>query len=196
MNTKISIVLLLLICLVIENYAQPKRIQTKSLGIYTPPKRQRANNELPNEIKVILNTQYPGWQFVDNYYIFDFENEMLKKQRYSFDPNFIIGDFNEDANQDFAIQIAIPRLSDSTELFLVFLLDSEGFKQHVLDSAQYYSKSDMYLWLSKKGTKGYNFDLDTSFVFPKDAVTIEYWERASVTYLYSRGSFERIITGD
>ena len=189
-------IFLLQICFAFSVFGQTKQIQTINAGIYIPPERHRANNTLPNEIKESLNRQYPGWTFVDNYYIFNFENKMLEKKQYPFDPNFIIGDFDANNHQDYSIQIVVPRLPDSIEYFLAFLWNSEGYKQHILDSTEHFYEPDMYLWLIRKGTKGYDFDMDSTFMFPKDAISIKYWERASVSYLYSQGAFNKINTGD
>lgn len=194
--TRLIPALFLLITFLTPLTSQTKKIQMRKEGVYVPPKHQRANKILPNEIKTRLDSQFPGWTFADNYYIFDVQDGDLTQQKYPFDPNFISGDFDGDDHQDYAVQIVNPGEPDSTDLFLAFVWSPQGFKQSLLQSIRHFYLPDEYLWLSKKGTKGYDVESDSSFVFPRDAITIEIWEKASTTYLYSDGTFNEILTGD
>jgi hypothetical protein len=194
--TKPTAVLLLSFCFLAPLASQTKKVEMRIAGVYVPPKHQRANNKLPNEIKASLDTQFPAWTFVDNYYIFDALDGELKQKEYQFDSNFIIGDFDGDNHQDYAIQITNPDQLDSTDLVLAFLWRPGGFKQFLLESMRHFYPTDEYLWLSRKGTQGYNVESDGNLIFPRDAITIEIWEKASTSYIYSHGEFTRIVTGD
>ena len=194
--TKLTVVLLFSLCFLAPLTSQTKKIEMRKAVDFVPPKHQRANKSLPDQIKASLDTQFPGWIFVDNYYIFDVLDGELTQKEYPFDPNLISGDFDGDNHQDYAIQITNPDQSDSTDLVLAFLWRPGGYKQFLLESMQHFSPTDEYLWLSRKGTHGYNAESEDSLVFPCDAVTIEIWEKASTSYLYSHGEFTRIVTGD
>ena len=187
-------ILLICSCFPFVLFGQGKKMHMTKDGIYTPPKHHRANNKLPDTIQKSLDTQYPGWTFVNNYLLFDYMDSELRQQNYPFDPNFIIGDFNGDGHRDYVVQISKPDLSDSTDLFLAFISTPQGFKQSELLTV--HGSTDQYLWLNKKGTEGSEVGSDSTYTFVHDAITIVTWERASQTYIYSGDDFEMLITGD
>ena len=155
-----------------------------------PIKRERRPNEIPQKIKEQLDGLCSGWQFADNYVIFEYTHPDRLKD-YPFNPNLIKGDFNGDGQLDYAVQI---RCSGLSERIIAFLAVDNGFQYHVLKSHS--ARSDNYLWLRKKGDEAYNFETEKKFEFPSDAIEVVIWEKAATSYIFIDGQWREFATGD
>ena len=140
-----------------------------------------------------LDRHYPGWQWIDNYVVFEYSDPAYLKN-YPFNPNCISGDFNGDGEKDFAVQISHRDSSETQFLTLAFLSGKHGLEEHLLGSGPHWG--DQYLWLSKKVTAYHDFDTEQDAIFPADAITIVIWEKGAISYLFKDGKFVEIITGD
>lgn len=187
----LSFFLVLFSGVAIPQQAEPADTTRKE--IVFPIKRKRPPNTLPEGITRKLNTQYPGWKFVDNYVIFEYTHPDRLKG-YPFNPNLIKGDFDGNRQEDYALQISHSDTSGTKHLFIAFLAQGNSFKQHILESNPGYKNH--YLWLRKKGSKGYNFTTEKHFRFPSDAIEIVVWEKGAISYVYKSGKFRKLFTSD
>lgn len=192
MRTSVAL-LVLIVSSPLSLWSQEKDSVAQGARIVYPTKRVRPPNLLPSEIETWLDQQYSSWEWVNNYVIFEYTHPDDLRD-YPFNPNCINGDFNDDGQKDYVVQIAQDDSLHSKHLFIAFLATEKGFKHHILETNPGYR--DHYLWLSKKGTTDYDYDSQSEFTFPTDAITIVIWEKAAISYLFQNGKFVSIVTAD
>ena len=155
---------------------------------------QNAGVKIPEQIKTVLNTDYPQWELAKLNE--PWEIAYWKKRKVN--PAFISGDFNGDKARDFALQIvhAVPSSPQKERVIMVFLQHGKSYDKIILEASLVDPALDITLHLIKKGSKGQEFDKEEGFIYPLDAIDVGYSDKASQSYIWKNEKFETITTGD
>jgi hypothetical protein len=160
-------------------------------------------NKIPDKIIKDLNNKFPGWQFpeIQNDIRMFLKNQVAKDAI----PEMIIGDFDGNAQTDYAIFIVQNRLkmtkynySDYNWHIVAFLKKSDK-----MDEYDYFdlesgtdSPSDNYLMLFHKGEEDYNYETEKEFIYNNDAIFLGFFEKAGISFIFVNGKFNKLITSD
>lgn len=155
-----------------------------------------ANPKIPLSIQRTLNNKFPGWRFPN----LNRDIRKAAKQSAQFPQmNLIQGDFDGNGQLDYALQIEQGNFlnerngNSSNRLYLVaFLKKGNGYRFYLVDE----NGDRDYLILQKKGGRLYNFELQGNFTLKNDAFEAIIFEKAGTTYVYEKGRFLAITTGD
>ena len=143
---------------------------------------------IPETIKIILDKEYPNWKFSEvSKDIYDF----FEANRIRFHPNFISGDFNGNGERDYAVQITYKK----DRIVIAFLQRGKNFERHVLETHFDYH-TDIYLWLLRKGEKGYDYETEKEFHYAHDSIGVMFFEKAGGSHVFEKGKFRRIVSSD
>jgi hypothetical protein len=144
------------------------------------PVTSRPEASIPANLAAVLDTAYPHWSLA--------KLSADLAPRVSSAKQWLKGDFNGDALQDFAIQLVrdTSALSapDSMQMVIAFLAGANGsFRRIILRT---WPRSDIiYLALVPRGDKVPDLEADlngdSSYVLSNDAIGIVYAEKASET---------------
>jgi hypothetical protein len=155
---------------------------------------------LPTAIKVSLDRRYPGWSFAtvsqDVTQLFGSYPRLAGAL-----PHLIKGDFDGDGKADYAVLIVHGKVLNAAgvavergEKLIVFLRRGRSYKSRRLENEAYIA--DVYLALARKGEKAYNYETNRTFTYENDAIDLCYFEKGGTSYIYRKGRFRRVITGD
>jgi hypothetical protein len=148
-------------------------------------------DSLPVQIVRILDSKFPGWQWgVVSDEVLMLFTDVYHKAYHS----FISGDFNTDGKADYALKVTVKSAERDSDYVLAFLQQGSTYAFYIL--GRYQSSPDLYVLLSKKGEAVDDFDPQHPFILPSDAISLGFSENAQITFLYDKGKFESIITGD
>ena len=106
--------------------------------------------------------------------------------------DIIKGDFNNDSKYDFAVLVK-PYKNESG--FLVVLLEKDS-TYDLLKLEEVSFNKEMVLFLSKKGSKEYDFASESYFEAPSEGIDLEWFEKAGHTYYMINGNFVARATSD
>jgi hypothetical protein len=149
--------------------------------------------ELPTAARRVLDKKYPGWKFPE---VNDEIRQYYKKS--DAELNLVQGDFDGNGQADYALQIAHGVVFDNggrayPQIHLVALLQKSGkFKLYIVDA----DGGGDFLIVWKKGDQGYSYDTQSHFIFANDAIEAVIFEKAGVSYVFEKGKFRAIVTGD
>jgi hypothetical protein len=155
-------------------------------------------DELPDltlPLKVLLNRNYPGWEFPE---VSDDDCYAVREcggpQAYA---QMIKGDFNDDGRLDYAVLIEQAAESDDRGVakplrvsIVVFFRTRTGYKMYPVTS-----EGGSALILMHKGTTDYDYEKQRDFTYPRDTIFSGVGMGGS-SYLYEYGRFRAIITSD
>ena len=154
-----------------------------------------AKYDLPIAIRIKLDKRFPGWRFAN---VGDEIRRALKEYAPEAQPELVRGDFDGNGKVDYALLIEQGEdfnnegVAASRKIHLVALLrNRKGYRlYHVA------SPAGDYLLLWKKGNRLYNYETQKKFILANDAVEAVTFEKAGTTYVYKKGKFRAILTGD
>ena len=178
-------------------------LQSTSSAVRTPVPseaepifRCETKPELPHSIKVLLDKQFPGWQFPD---VSDDDCQSVKswsgKDAY---PQLIKGDFDGDGWDDYAVLIKNDwqpddkgrMLTPGDVLIVAFLNQNGGFTTQVVTH-----KGGGCLELMRKGDRDYDYEVQREFTYQYDTI-MSGEGMGGTSYVYENGKFRAIITSD
>ena len=151
--------------------------------------------ELPHSIETLLNQYYPGWRFPD------ISNEDCQMVKQNGGPNaypeMIQGDFNDDGYRDYSVLIEQDVKANDQRVtraliipLVAFFRTRGGYRmQQVTD------EGGGCLQLMPKGTRGYDYDAQREFTYPRDTI-FSGFGMGGTSYLYENRKFRAIITSD
>jgi len=152
---------------------------------------------LPREVMVILDNEYTGWSLVDNFSVLrEPVLSHLNLNTSKSHPNLVWGDFDGDGKRDYAVFVERKTASGEERLLVAFLRRSNSFQMHLLERAVYLAYIADYIWLAGKGSRQYDHERRRYFRLEHDGIEAVVIEKASVTYIFQSGRFQRIITTD
>jgi hypothetical protein len=149
--------------------------------------------KLPPAARAVLDGNYPGWKFSEA--SADVRHFLQKSDA---ELNLVAGDFDGNGQLDYALQIQHGTNlynggASHSKLHLIALMKkASGYKLQVIDA----DGGGDYLIGWKKGDTGYDYHTDKNFIFANDAVEAVTFEKAGISYVYEKGKFRSIITGD
>ena len=157
--------------------------------------QQSAELSLPDSLRSALDRRFPGWHYLK------VDDEITSFLRESVSPyarpDLISGDFDGNGVLDYAALIEHKKSHDRSGVadespiaLVVFLRTAAGFKMHIIDP------DGAYLGLMKQGEWDYDYETQSNFTYPHDAIFTGIWEKAGSSYLYENGKFRSIITSD
>jgi hypothetical protein len=150
---------------------------------------QSSQPPIPKEVRAYLDSAHKGWKLatvVDH----------LRKRFFSsskFTPSFAWGDFDQDGSTDYAIQISYTDTMRK-RVVLALLNRHQHFVPFVLETNS--DDSDIFIFVTKKGTRGYDWGKGKPLRYPCDAIDVIYGGKAGTSYFYRNGAFSKLQTGD
>ena len=165
-----------------------------------PTVRESAEHELPVTIRLQLDRRFPGWRFP---HISDDIRQTTKEWVVSGSHlDLLKGDFDGNGELDYALLIehgdtiddAGATLGDATGRdvdIIAFLKTANDYEFHLVDA-----DARDYLLLIQEGDGRYDYEARKKFVFANDAIDSVTFERAATSYVYEKGIFRAILTGD
>ena len=155
---------------------------------------------VPDDIKRIIESQFPGWQFPRVIDARDYDKCVIsdcKNATELIHPYLAIGDFDGDGKKDYAVSLISSQFTEWRKLQIVAILSSGGV--HVLHD-EFVSNRGMgeILSITKKGTEVFNFPPESPVTLTNDSVDAIECEKGSVSYRYDSGikKFRLVVTGD
>ena len=158
--------------------------------------RRLPEHRLPSTIRIKLDRRFPGWRFAQ----VSAEIRRAMKEYTSPDSqlNLVRGDFDGDGRTDYALLIEHGNIFNGAGVnigrnnhIVAFLKRGAGYRAYLVDS-----NAGNYLLLWRKGDKGFSYETQKNFVFAKDAIEAVIFEKAGTYYIYEKGKFRRVTTGD
>jgi len=164
---------------------------TLCTGLGTPV-WSRATNSLPPIIAGKLDRLYPGWKFQQ---IANDERQycVAKDSPFLAQTSLVWGDFDGDGQKDYATLI---RHGGKT-IAIVFLKrggDYQAFPIFTTDTTE--ERSPDILAVTHKGEKYLDHESGRAGVYSGDTVIVAYCESSAVAYIYSAGTFRRVVVSD
>jgi len=150
---------------------------------------------LPLPIKVLLNRQYPEWEFPE------VSDEDCYSVRNCGGPEayaqMIKGDFNDDGRLDYAVLIQQNAQANDKGVarplivhIVAFFRKPKGYEMRPVTS-----EGGSCLILMHKGTGDYDYEAQREFTYPRDTI-MSGFGMGGMSYLYENGKFRAIITSD
>ena len=155
---------------------------------------QNVKVHVPNEINMILDKDYPGWEL--SKLNEPWEISYWKKKKAN--PSFISGDFNGDGLRDYALTVvhSVPSPQPKERIIIAFLRNGKSYSKLILESGFVDPGLDITLHLIKKGSRGQEFDKEEEFSYKYDAIDVGYSDKGSQSYIWKDGKFGTITTSD
>ena len=157
--------------------------------------RCEATPELPRPIKVLLDRNFPGWQFPA---VSDDDCQSVKSWggKDAF-PQLIHGDFDGDGRLDHAVLIEEGSETDGRGLvgrpdvyIVAFLARRNEYRMLIVTH-----EGGGSLQLMRKGDRDYDYDTQREFTYSNDTIFSGVGMGGS-SYLYENGKFRAVITSD
>jgi hypothetical protein len=157
--------------------------------------RCEATPELPRPIKVLLDRNFPGWQFPA---VSDDDCQSVKswggKDAFA---QLIHGDFDGDGRLDHAVLIEEESGVDERGLMtypdvyiVAFLARRNGYSMRIVTH-----EGGGCLQLMRKGDSDYDYEAQHEFTYAHDTI-FSGWGMGGSSYLYENGKFRAVITSD
>lgn len=172
----------------------PQLVVTNELNTETVW-RCEATPELPRPIKVLLDRNFPGWQFPA---VSDEDCQAVKSWggKDAF-PQLIYGDFDGDGLLDYAVLIEEDSGTDDRGMvsrpavyIVAFLAGRKDYRMRIVTH-----EGGGCLQLMRQGDVGYDYDSQCEFTYSNDTIFSGMGMGGS-SYLYQNGKFRAIVTSD
>jgi len=147
---------------------------------------------LPKEMSAALDRRFPGWDYAP---VEDEIRSFLKEEISSFArPDLVCGDFDGEGTPDYAVLISQrqnhPDGGAESTYLVVFLQQGSHFTMHIIDP------DGAYLCVMPRGEWDYDFEMQAFFTYANDAILAGIFEKGGTSYVYEKGKFRAITTGD
>jgi len=152
-----------------------------------PHNLSAAYEPLPPDIAAVLNQEYPGWMFAKS------SPDVLKefqRDHVNHPPYMIWGDFDQDGQRDYVVQIARTSPGDEEQIVTALLKRGSSYKEIILESRGLDPK--VYLWTRKrKRTDAQSLPPDQKM---QDLAIVSGGPIGDSVYAFENGSFREIET--
>jgi hypothetical protein len=138
--------------------------------------------QLPQGIRQMLDSQYPGWQVAE----LSANWRKLAEERKSTVYQLVAGDLDGNGQKDYAVHITC----QGRGYVIAFLQGEEGYKAQVLRDYQRGAHDSFYLFLYRKGERGFNYATGKYFPYPRDTLELGSFKEATIFYSYEGGKFK------
>lgn len=147
-----------------------------------------AGRILPRDVRQLLDQEFPGWQFAT---IIDSLKAEISPDS---SPEWVEGDYDGDGQADYAVQIVRPGPRDSQQVVIALLHRGKGYELHPLKS--FGIQQAAFLRTSPKGQETMDLDNDTKIINAADVIDLLYGQEAGETFIYEKGQFRLIASGE
>lgn len=167
-----------------------------ALLIGLPVGRKAEERELPAAVRLKLDRTFPGWHFPK---IGDDIRQATKEWVVPGSHlDLLRGDFDGNAESDYALLIEHGEIFNDAGVAIgrevsvvAFLKKGDKYEYHLVT----FDAGD-YLLLIRKGDGRYDYEAQKKFIFTRDAIDSVTFEKAAISYVYEKGRFRAIVTGD
>jgi hypothetical protein len=158
--------------------------------------QEAAGRELPASVRHRLDRNFPGWHFpqIGD----DIRQATTEWVAPGSHLDLLRGDFDGNTELDYALLVEHGDILNDAGVavgrkvsVVAFLKKGDDYEFHLVDS-----DAGDYLLLIEKGDGRYDYEARKEFIFPRDAIDSVTFEKAAVSYLYEKGKFRAIVTGD
>jgi len=152
---------------------------------------------LPSDAKLFLNQRFPDWRPKNLSDLSGYNRKLWLETHAKECPGIAVGHFEQPDRVAYAI-LLVPQTGHTASYKVIVL--SKGSDQYalkLLDHAEGSTYSDSGLVISKEPHGTYSEFGDTRSVQLKlDGVSVEWLEKSSVLYYWSRGKYQSMQTSD
>lgn len=151
--------------------------------------------DLPLPIKVLLNLNYPGWEFPE---VSEYDCYAVREcgglEAYA---QMIKGDFNDDGLTDYAVLIQQSAEANDKGVakplvvhIVAFFRKPSGYQMHLVTS-----EGGSALILMRKGEPDYDYEGQRDFNYPRDSI-FSGMGMGGTSYIYENDRFRALTTSD
>jgi hypothetical protein len=139
---------------------------------------------LPMPVRVMLNRRFSGWKFSD---VSPEVRQFFKDNLREASPVVISGDFDGNRGLDYAVLVQWA----SRYYLVIFLRRSADYKMYVIKDP-----AGDYLSLARKGTRGYNYEVQKEITYANDSIITGFFEKGGSSYVFKNGRFLSFVSSD
>ncbi len=152
---------------------------------------------LPSQVQALLEKKFPDWRPKHVSDLSGYDKKLWLETHPRECPGIAVGHFEQADRVAYAI-LLVPRSGHTASYKIVVLSEvSDQYAVRLLDHAEEKGDSDSGLVISKEPHGMYSDFGDTKSVRLKlDAVNVEWLEKSSVLYYWSRGIYHSMQTSD
>ena len=148
----------------------------------------RPRGPLPPDVRRLLDQRYPGWRFATIV-------ASLKAQLpEDVSPEWTAGDYDGDRQADYAVNIVRAEAGDTPQVVLALLRRGARYDIHALTSLPV--QDHAYLRTLPKGEVLTDVESGDKVTAATDVVEVLYGQEAGEAFIYDKGRFRRIVSGD
>ena len=147
------------------------------------------SNRAPHEdVRRLLDQKFPGWQFAT------ISDSLTAQISPDSSPQWVQGDYDGDGQTDYAVQIVKAGPRDTQQVVIALLRRGKGYDLHTLK--RFGIQRATYLRTSPKGEETMDIEHDRKITNPTDVLDLLYGQEAGETFVYEKGQFRLIASGD
>ena len=143
---------------------------------------------LPPEVRRVLDRHYPGWRFAT------VVASLTAQLPGDASPEWTAGDFDGDRQRDYAVQIVRAGAGDTPQIVLALLRRGARYEIHTLKSIPV--QQNTYLRTTPKGHMLTNIETGAKLRAATDVIDVLYGQEAGEAFIYDKGRFRGIVSGD
>lgn len=169
------------------------------LAIQNRELSQNSLSRLPEPARKLLDKHYPGWTFPNA--LSAIGQSQYWQEKPDFTPFLVQADFDGNRTEDLAVQIRYPAGSEGPHeaILMLRLLPSGHYLPEVLQEV---SAKDMNPWASASlwrypsGTEMYDFNRQEAFQTTYETLSLSFWGKAAVAWIWNGKGFSEVMIGD
>ncbi len=143
---------------------------------------------LPPDVRRALDQHYPGWRFAT------IAASLQTQLAEDASAEWTAGDYDGDRQPDYAVQIVRAGSLDTPQVVVALLRRDRRYEMHTLTSIPV--QQHTYLRTSPRGQALMDVEQSTKFTARTDVIEVLYGQQAGEAFMYERGRFRRIVSGD
>jgi hypothetical protein len=143
---------------------------------------------LPPDVRRLLDQRYPGWQFAT------IAASLKAQLPEDASAEWTAGDYDGDRQGDYAVQIVRVEAGDMPQVVLALLRRGARYDIHALKSIPV--QQNTYVRTLPKGQVVTDVESGSKLTAATDVVEVLYGQEAGEAFIYDKGRFRRIVSGD
>jgi hypothetical protein len=148
--------------------------------------------ELSARVRATITAKYPDWRISR---LDPAVTQLVRTGQPEGPLNVVYGDFDGNGTGDIAVLIEYTEPSGTRQAQVLALLN-DGTRHSMFPLGADRHSSDQYLRLIRRGSRGYDLNTITDFVYERDAIGVEFEGKGGHAWLYRNGQFVAIWTSD
>jgi hypothetical protein len=151
--------------------------------------------DLPASVRGALGVRYQGWQLSS---LYPDVAESLRARTAGGPLNLVRGDFDGNGEDDIAILVEYrrPQSSGDALVDVVAFLAKESHHEMLVIEGPDPHIGKQYIRAIPRGSRGYDLNTNTDFVYERDAIGVEFEGTGGHTWIYRNGRFVSVWTSD